>query len=239
MSLTEQYGKERMSTFLLSLSKDRDDELSQLSREARENGVPVIRRESEDFLRVLLSLKRPESILEIGCAVGYSSLFFLNHLGDVKITTIERDPEMIAQAENNFRRLDPDGHITLMKGDAAKVLDTLTDSYDLIFMDAAKGQYLHFLPKVLARSKRGTLLISDNVLQEGDILESHYEVKRRNRTIYHRMRAYLKLLYELDGVENAVLPVGDGIAVTHILDPERAERSYYEKTGTSDTGRQS
>ena len=233
MSISDTYGQERLSVFLLSLENGGGSELSALGEQAREQGIPVIRRESEVFLKFLLSLKKPEKILEIGCAVGYSALLMREHglLGGHKmeITTIERNPEMIAKARQNLRRFDPDQRITLLEGDAQDILGQITGPFDMVFMDAAKGQYIHFLPRVVQLLSPGGLLLSDNVLQEGDILESHYAVERRNRTIYHRMRQYLRILHCLDGAQSVVVPLGDGMMATIVQDPQAALLDLQER----------
>ena len=133
---------------------------------------------------------------------------------DCKIITIENYEKRIPIARANFVRAGKEKQITLLEGDAADVLKTLDAPFDLIFMDAAKGQYIHFMPDILRLLKTGGTLVSDNVLQDGDIIESHYAVTRRNRTIYKRMREYLYELTHREDLVTAVLPVGDGITVS-------------------------
>ena len=235
MSIVDRYERERLSVFLLSLENGNTGELGELGEQARMEGIPVIRRESEGFLKFLLSLKKPERILEIGCAVGYCALLMRDHMlrtqnadHQIQITTIERNPEMIGKARENLRRMDPGHHITLLEGDAAEILEQIKGPFDMVFMDAAKGQYITFLPRVLQLLSPGGVLLSDNVLQEGDILESHYAVERRNRTIYHRMRKYLRILNNLEGTQSTVVPLGDGMMATIVFDPQTAHRSLQE-----------
>jgi predicted O-methyltransferase YrrM len=133
---------------------------------------------------------------------------------DCKIVTIENYEKRIPIAKENFIRADKADQITLLEGDAAEILPTLEESFDLIFMDAAKGQYIHFMPQVLRLLNSGGVLVSDNVLQDGDILESHYVVERRQRTIHKRMREYLYELTHNEELVTAILPVGDGITVS-------------------------
>lgn len=206
---------ERLTVFLNSLEEELPPFLSQLEREARENHVPVIRPQTRSLLKTLLAVRRPTRILEVGTAVGFSALCIREYAPeDCRIYTIEKQEERLAAARENFRRLDPEGRITLLEGDAAGILKELRGSFDFIFMDAAKGQYLHFLPEVFRLLAPGGLLVSDNVLQEGDILESRYAVRRRDRTIHCRMREYLYEIKHHPGLVTSILPVGDGVAVS-------------------------
>lgn len=132
----------------------------------------------------------------------------------MQIVTIENYDKRIPIARTNFERAGVTDTITLLEGDAADILPQLTEPFDFIFMDAAKGQYIHFMPEVLRLLKTGGVLVSDNVLQDGDIIESHFIVERRNRTIYKRMREYLYELTHSEELTTAVLPIGDGITVS-------------------------
>jgi len=181
---------ERMETFLASLDAGNTPFLDQIEREALETNVPVIRTQTQGLLRFLLALHKPMSILEVGCAIGFSALLMSEYApAGCKITTIEKYEKRIPVAKANFVRAEKEDAITLLEGDAADILKELTGPYDFIFMDAAKGQYIHFMPEVLRLLAPGGLLVSDNVLQDGDILESRFAVERRNRTIHRRMRA--------------------------------------------------
>ena len=131
-----------------------------------------------------------------------------------KITTIENYDKRIPIARENFKRAGKESDITLLEGDALEVMKGLACPYDFVFMDAAKGQYINFLPDILRLMKPGALLVSDNVLQEGDIIESHYAVTRRNRTIHKRMREYLYELTHNDSLTTSVLPIGDGVTIS-------------------------
>lgn len=207
--------EERMRTFINSLDRGNAAWLDEMGRRAREDRVPIIRTETGSLLRLLLTVRCPASILEVGTAVGYSALLMSEYMpAGCHITTIEKYEKRIPIAEENFRKAGREDVITLLKGDAAEVLTQLTGGFDFIFMDAAKGQYLHFLPGVLRLLSPGGLLVSDNVLQDGDILESRYAVTRRDRTIHARMREYLYELTHNPALETAVLPVGDGVTVS-------------------------
>ncbi len=206
---------ERMETFLASLDAGNTPFLDQIEREALETNVPVIRTQTQGLLRFLLALHKPMSILEVGCAIGFSALLMSEYApAGCKITTIEKYEKRIPVAKANFARAGKEDAITLLEGDAADILKELTGPYDFIFMDAAKGQYIHFLPEVLRLLAPGGLLVSDNVLQDGDILESRFAVERRNRTIHSRMREYLYELTHHEALETVVLPVGDGVTVS-------------------------
>ena len=206
---------ERMVTYINSLDKGNTAFLDELEKEARENRVPIIRREMQSFLKVLLRITSPRLILEVGTAVGFSTLLMSEYAPeDCRITTIENYEKRIPIARENFRKAGKEDRITLLEGDAAQVLKTLEGSYDFIFMDAAKAQYIHFLPDILRLLSNGGTLVSDNVLQDGDLIESHFAVERRNRTIYKRMREYLYVLKNHEQLETSILPLGDGVTLS-------------------------
>ena len=206
---------ERMVTYINSLDMGNTPLLNEIEKEAKADLVPVIRREMQSFLKVLLAIHRPLRVLEVGTAVGFSALLFCEYGPEnMQVTTIEKYEKRIPIARENFRRAGRENQITLLEGDAADILKELQESYDLIFMDAAKGQYIHFLDDVLRLMKPGSVLVSDNVLQGGDIIESHDAVERRNRTIYKRMREYLYELKHNDKLLTSVIPLGDGVTVS-------------------------
>ena len=206
---------ERIVTFLNSMETENSEILEQIEKEARADSVPIIRREMQSFLRTLLMLKKPVHILEVGTAVGFSALLMSEYApGDCHITTIEKYEKRIPIAKENFRKAGREDRITLLEGDATEILRELEGTYDVIFMDAAKGQYIHFLPDILRLLAPGGLLISDNVLQDGDIIESRFAVTRRNRTIHARMREYLYELKHHPELETVILPVGDGVTLS-------------------------
>ena len=206
---------ERMITYINSLDTGNTPFLEELEQKAKEDFVPVIRREMQSFLKVLLAMKQPARILEVGTAVGFSALLMCEYNpAPCHITTIENYEKRIPLALENFRKAGREDCITLLQGDAADILKKLTGPFDLIFMDAAKGQYLHFLPQVLRLMKKGSILVSDNALQDGDIIESRFVVERRNRTIHKRMREYLYQLKHRKELITCVLPLGDGVTVS-------------------------
>lgn len=206
---------ERMVTFMNSLELPEDPLLEAIESEALESFVPIIRTETKSLLKVLLTLAKPMRILEVGTAVGYSALVMQTYGPEnCKITTIENYAKRIPIARANFARAGKESDITLIEGDALEVMKGLTGPYDFIFMDAAKGQYIHYLPDVLRLLSDGGVLMSDNVLQDGDVIESRFAVERRNRTIHSRMREYLYELKHHRQLITSILPLGDGIALS-------------------------
>ena len=206
---------ERITAYINSLDRGNSPLLVQIEKEALEDFVPIIRQETQSLLRVLLGMVRPKNILEVGTAIGFSALLMSEYApADCKITTIEKYEKRIPIARENFKRAGREEQILLLEGDAADILKELDGSYDFIFMDAAKGQYIHFLPEVFRLLAPGGILLSDNVLQDGDIIESRFAVERRNRTIHSRMREYLYTLTHSEELTTTVLPLGDGITIS-------------------------
>ena len=206
---------ERIVDYINSLDKGNSPVCNAIEKEALADGVPIIGKEMGNLLKVLLLLKQPQKILEVGTAVGYSSILMSENMPqNCRITTIENYEKRIPVAKNNFKRAGKEEVITLLEGDAMDILKELDGTYDFIFMDAAKGQYINFLPELLRLMPAGGLLISDNVLQEGDIVESRYGVTRRNRTIHTRMREYIYTLTHAEQLETSIVPIGDGITLS-------------------------
>ena len=206
---------ERLVTYINSLDAGITAMLDQIEREATADYVPIIRKEMQSFLKFLLAMKKPARILEVGTAVGFSAILMAEYDPvPCQITTIENYEKRIPIARENFKRAGKEAQIALLEGDAAEVLKTLEGPYDFIFMDAAKGQYIHFLPEILRLLAKDGVLVSDNVLQDGDVIESRFAVTRRKRTIHKRMREYLYTLTHSEELVTAVLPVGDGITLS-------------------------
>ena len=207
--------EERMVAYINSLDIGNPPLLEEIEREARESRVPIIRKELQGFLRMLLYMRRPGRILEVGTAIGFSALFMSEYAGpEARITTIEKYEKRIPTARENFRRAGKEKEITLLEGDAMDILPTLAGPFDFIFMDAAKGQYIHFLPYLVGLLPEGGVLVSDNVLQGGTIMESRFAVERRDRTIHSRMREYLYEITHHRELVTSVLPLGDGVTVS-------------------------
>lgn len=225
---------ERMNAFIDSLDAGNTSFLNEIESEAKKTNVPIIRAQVQSLIKLLLAMQKPVSVLEVGCAIGFSALFMSEYAPeDCHITTIEKYEKRIPIAKENFKRAGREDKITLLEGDAAEILKELNGTYDFIFMDAAKGQYIHFLPDVVRLLKEGGLLVSDNVLQDGDVLESRFAVTRRNRTIHARMREYLYELTHHSLLETVILPVGDGSALSVKVNGG-AEAEGREKAGTAD-----
>ncbi|RHB42524.1 O-methyltransferase [Dorea formicigenerans] len=206
---------ERMVTYIRSLEVPESAVIEAIEQEALRDRVPIIRKEMQSFLKVLLMIKRPMRILEVGAAVGFSSILMSEYMPEGgHITTIENYDKRIPIARANFKRAGKEEQIDLIEGDALEVMHGLEGPYDLIFVDAAKGQYIHYLPEVMRLLGTDGVLVSDNVLQEGDIIESRFAVERRNRTIHSRMREYLYELKHHDQLQTSIIPLGDGAALS-------------------------
>ena len=199
---------ERIVTYMHSLEKPNNNVLEEIEQQAHIDGVPIIRKEMESFLRVMLTITKPKRILELGTAVGYSAILMSEAIEkDASIITIENYEKRIVQARDNFKKADKEDVMEIMPGLEG-------DSFDFVFMDAAKAQYIHFLPEVMRLMKKGAVLITDNVLQEGDIIQSKYVVRRRDRTIHKRMREYLEVVKNHPELETTIVPIGDGITIS-------------------------
>ena len=206
---------ERVVAYINSLDCGNSDICNTIEKEAIADEVPIIRKEMGNLLKVLLQLVQPERILEVGTAVGYSSILMSENMPEkCTITTIENYDKRIPVARNNFKRAGKENVITLIEGDALEVLKTLEGPYDFIFMDAAKGQYINYLPEILRLMPKGGLLITDNILQEGELVESRYVVTRRDTTIHTRIREYVYELTHNDNLITSIVPIGDGITLS-------------------------
>lgn len=207
--------EERLRGYINSLDTGNAAFLDRIEQEALKNHVPVIRKETQQFLKLLLAMKKPEKILEIGTAVGFSALLMAEYNPiSCKIVTIENYGKRIPLARENFKEAGREEQILLLEGDAIKILPTLNERFDFIFLDAAKGQYIRFLPQLICLLNDGGILVTDNVLQGGEVIESRFAVTRRNRTIHKRMREYLYEVTHNDALVSAVLPIGDGLTVS-------------------------
>lgn len=209
-------SNERLVTYINSLNTGNTAFLDRIEQEAEQGLVPIIRKETQQFLKFLLAMRRPERILEVGTAVGFSALLMAEYNPVCcEITTIENYEKRIPVARANFKAAGREGQITLLEGDAAKLLPTIEGAFGFIFLDAAKGQYISFLPQLLRLLADRGILVADNVLKEGEIIESRFAVTRRNRTIHKRMREYLYEVTHHESLVSTVLPVGDGLAVSY------------------------
>ena len=212
---------ERITAYINSLRTELTPELLALENEALENHVPIIKKETQGLLKFLLTLQQPGRILEVGTAVGFSALFMSEYTKhDCSITTIEKVPMRLVVAEKNLAsdRFPHRDKITLKKGEALDVLKNLAEEksvYDFIFLDAAKAQYMSFLPELMKLLSDRGMLVTDNVLQDGTVTNSRYSITRRDRTIHSRMREYLYTITHMEELETVILPVGDGVAISY------------------------
>lgn len=205
----------RITDYINSLDSGHGQLCDRIAREAREAFVPIIRKETAAFLKTMVAAVKPMRILEVGTAVGYSALLMAQAMPEgAHITTIEKYEPRIPLAREHFKLAGMEGRITLIEGDAGDVLDNLSGTFDFIFMDAAKGQYIHWLPRILGLMEPGSVLFSDNVLQDGNIVESRFAVERRDRTIHSRMREYLFTLKHMEELETSIIPIGDGVTLS-------------------------
>ncbi len=206
-----------MLTFLHSFDTPHPEYLCELEKYSKETNVPIIRPQMQSLLKFLITWCKPVKILEVGTAIGFSALLMSEYAPEgCHITTIEKYEKRIPIAKQNFEKAGKADTITLLEGDATQILSELSDNdkYDLIFMDAAKGQYINFLPDILRLLSPNGILVSDNILQEGELIESKYAVTRRNRTIHNRMREYLYALTHCNELETVILPVADGVTLS-------------------------
>ena len=203
-----------MEEYIRGLIKDRDGILKEIEDFARENGVPIVQKETGVFLEFMTSMKKPKRILELGTAIGFSSILMYEAAGtEPEIVTIERDEKMIELANLNLNKFNLSDKIKIEQGDCLEILEKLNEPFDLVFMDAGKGHYNHFLPHCLRLLKEDGIIVADNVLFRG-MVASQELVKRRKITIVKRMRTYLELVTQDKNLITSVIPMGDGIAVT-------------------------
>ncbi len=206
---------DRMRAFINSYASPNSIELDKLEQFSLETNVPIIRKEMQTLIKFLLATTKPKRVLEVGTAIGFSAILMSDNLpADSHITTIEKYDKRIPVAKENFEKFKVSERITLLEGDACEILQELEGQFDFIFMDAAKGQYINFFPEIMRLLAPGGILLSDNVMQDGDILESKFAVERRNRTIYKRMRDYLYELTHNELLTTVILPVGDGVTIS-------------------------
>lgn len=206
---------ERFRSYINSLEKGNGELLDELEQTALGTDVPIIRKEMQSFLKTMMVMLKPKRILEVGTAIGFSALLMAEYAPcDCQITTIEKYEKRLPLAKENFERFGRSSQITLLEGDALQILSGLHETYDFVFMDAAKAQYINYLSDILRLLPDGGVLVSDNVLQDGDIIESHFAIPRRNRTIHARMREYLYMLKNHPQLETAIVPLGDGITIS-------------------------
>lgn len=203
-----------MEEYIRGLIQERQGTLKEIEDFARENGVPIVQKETGKFLEFMVTMKKPLRILELGTAIGFSAILMYEAAGTKPdIITIERDSNMLELAKMNLKKFNLEDKIIIKEGDCLEVLETLDEPFDMIFMDAGKGHYNHFLPHCLRLLKQDGVIVADNVLFRG-MVASKELVKRRKITIVKRMQTYLDMVSNDEGLVTSVIPMGDGIAVT-------------------------
>ena len=203
--------KEEIVEFLRQRQKQVTGSLKELENFARKENIPIIPHETVAYFRFLMETIQPKNILEIGTAIGFSALLMAQHAPNAKITTIDRNPEMIGFAKENFAKYDSRKQITLLEGDAVDILSTLTETYDFVFMDSAKSKYIVFLPEILKHLEVGGVVVLDDIFQGGDVAKDIMEVRRGQRTIYRGLQRLFDATLDHPGLTASLIPLGDGI----------------------------
>lgn len=212
MSLIES----NLDNYINNLLPKVDGDLGLLQQKSYNEGIPIIPNDVVRFISVVLSVKKPKKILEIGCAVGFSASFMAGFLQEGgSITTIERYPIMIEKAKANIKNLGLSDKITILEGDANEILKTLDEKYDVIFMDAGKGQYINILPDVYRLLKIDGILIADDLLQDGTVAKDRAEIQKRQRTIHSRLNSFIYEITHNKALDTSILPIGDGVAICY------------------------
>lgn len=205
----------RIEEYICSLDEEIPKYLQDIEKEALANGVPIIKKPTQNLIRFIIRHANVKNVLEVGTAVGFSSIFMTEYMGeDSKVTTIENMESRIVKAHENIKNSGKESQINVIEGDATIELSKVEGSFDMIFIDAAKGQYNNYFNDIISKLKKGGILVSDNVLQDGDIINSRYAVTRRNRTIHSRMREYLYMITHNEEVDTIILPIGDGVTIS-------------------------
>ena len=203
--------KDEIVEFMRHRQEQVTGSLKELENFARKENIPIIPHETVAYFRFLMETIQPKNILEIGTAIGFSALLMAQHAPQAKITTIDRNPEMIGFAKENFAKFDNRQQITLLEGDAVDVLSTLTETYDFVFMDSAKSKYIVFLPEILKHLEVGGVVVLDDIFQGGDIAKDIMEVRRGQRTIYRGLQRLFDATLSNPGLTASLVPLGDGI----------------------------
>ena len=203
--------KHEIVEFMRHRQKQVTGSLKELENFARKENIPIIPHETVAYFRFLMETIQPKNILEIGTAIGFSALLMAEHSPKSKITTVDRNPEMIGFAKENFAKFDQRKQITLLEGDAVDVLSTLTETYDFVFMDSAKSKYIVFLPEILKHLEVGGVVVLDDIFQGGDIARDIMEVRRGQRTIYRGLQRLFDTTLDNPGLTASLVPLGDGI----------------------------
>jgi predicted O-methyltransferase YrrM len=208
-------NEEYIEEYIRSIIPDNNEHLKELEIYAKENHIPIIEPEVAQLLKVILKSKKPQKILEVGTAIGYSALIMAEATGGKSsIHTIERNENMIKLAEENISISPYGDRIKIIEGEAEEILSNLDYIYDFIFLDAAKGQYLEFFNLSIKLLKPEGLLVCDNVLFRGMVATDSLVV-RRKKTIVKRLRSFLKYINDIEGYTSCIMPLGDGVAIIY------------------------
>lgn len=205
----------RISDFIMSLVSENDNDIINLKNQALANNVPIIRDETKQFLRMLLNIYKPNQILEIGTAVAYSTLVMHRTCKDAQIVTVENYKKRIEEAKKNIDTYFDKDKIKLIESDAGEYLKNIKDiEFDFVFLDAAKGQYINWITDIKRLLHKGSILVSDNIFKDGEVIESKFLIKKRDRTIHKRMREFLNYISKDKDFETYIFNIGDGISVS-------------------------
>ena len=201
--------------YVRSLVKD-EEKLSEIRKFGDLNSVPIIQPEVKQLLKVIVNIKKPKKILEVGTAIGYSSMIMASVMPEGgKIYTIERNLEMIDLAEKFISEKGYEDKIKILKGEAKDILSDFNEKVDMIFLDGAKGHYEDFLSIIVNNLNDEGIIVADNVLYKG-MIASDDLVVRRKKTIVKRMRSYLECISSREDFETSVIPIGDGVSISYL-----------------------
>lgn len=191
------------------------NELNKVKQDALKRHIPIIMDDTLEVIEKILMQEKPEKILEIGTAVGYSAMCFSKLLSENgKIDTIERESDKVQEAKKNIKLVEVEDKINIIEGDAVEILPKLNDEYDIIFIDAAKGKYPFFLKESMRLIKSNGIILADNILYKGYVMSDYN--KHKQRTAVRNLREYIKEVTENPKIETEILEVGDGLAISRI-----------------------
>ncbi|SES71788.1 Predicted O-methyltransferase YrrM [Natronincola peptidivorans] len=207
--------EESVEEYIRKLLPQQQELLNEIESYATQNHVPIIQKEVAALLKILTKASKSKKILEIGTAIGYSSIILCQSAGEGGfVTTIERDEERVQRARLNIEKANLSHHIRIIEGEAQDVLNFLDAKYDLIFLDGAKGHYKEMLQDCINLLEVGGLLVSDNILFKGMVVNDNLVIKRK-RTIVNRMREYLQYICNHPQLDTSIIPIGDGLAISY------------------------
>ena len=206
-----------VTEYINQFYRPKTEEIAKLREEAEAEHVPIILRETEQFLATMLTIIKPKKILEIGCAVGYSSMFFAAQ-SDAEIVTVEKDPDVFETASRNILRMGYQPRITVLCGDGEEKIEELAaegnDGFDFVFIDAAKSHYKRFFNAARKVCTENAVIVSDNVLFQGRVASDIYDPAGKYKTNIRKMREFLDYITDLPDAETSIAAVGDGLAIT-------------------------